>query len=106
MTLDSNLVYQVYTYTSFLEDNDGYIWIIKYLKHQRNLPITPKNNAHKAILKSFEEHIDKFPDVFDHLPISDSEIIKDYLTRGIRGLTPSTPLSPTSKGIGKSKGNK
>ena len=80
--------------------NDGYIWIIKYLKHQRNLPITPKNNAHKAILKSFEEHIDRFPNVFDHLPISDSEIIKDYLTRGIRGLTPSTPLSPTSKGIG------
>ena len=83
--------------------NDGYIWIIKFLKHQRNLPIILKNNAHKAILKSFEEHIDKFPNVYDHLPISDGEIIKDYLIRGIRGLTPSTPYSPTSKGI--SNGN-
>jgi len=76
---------------------DGYVWIKKYLKHQKNLPINLRNGAHKAIIKSIAEHIDRFPEIFEHLPISTSETIKDALVEGGGGGA-SPPF--TGKGIG------
>jgi len=80
--------------------NDGYIWIKKYIKHQKNLPINLKNGAHKAIVKSIDEHIDRFPEVFETLPVSDSAIIKSELKGGGGG-----GASPPPIGIGISKSN-
>ena len=81
---------------------DGYVWIKKYLKHQKNLPINLRNGAHKAIVKAIAEHIDRFPEIFEHLPISTSETIKDALVEGGGGGA-SPPF--TGKGIGKGIGN-
>ena len=75
---------------------DGYIWIKKHLKHQRNLPINPKNGAHKAIINCIAEHIDKFPEMYEILPITDSETIKCELM-GAGGGGASPP--PSSRGI-------
>ena len=79
--------------------NDGYIWIKKYIKHQKNLPINLKNGAHKAIVKRIDEHIDRFPEVFETLPVSDSAIIKSELKGGGGGGASPPPLGI---GIGKS----
>ena len=81
---------------------DGYIWIKKHLKHQKNLPINMRNGAHKAIIKSIAEHIDRFPEIFEYLPISTSETIKDALVEGGGGGA-SPPF--TGKGIGNSISN-
>ena len=81
---------------------DGYIWIKKYLKHQKNLPINMRNGAHKAIIKAIAEQIDRFPEIFEYLPISASETIKDALVEGGGGGA-SPPF--TGKGIGKGIGN-
>ena len=82
--------------------NDGYIWIIKFIKHQKNLPINMRNGAHKAIVKAIAEQIDRFPEIFEYLPISTSETIKDALVEGGGGGA-SPPF--TGKGIGKGIGN-
>ena len=75
--------------------NNGYIWIKKYIKHQKNLPINTRNGAHKAIIKSIDEHIDKFPEIFESLPVSDSVAIKSELIGGGGG-----GASPPPIGIG------
>ena len=80
--------------------NNGYIWIKKYIKHQKNLPINLKNGAHKAIVKSIDEHIYRFPEVFETLPVSDGAIIKSELKGGGGG-----GASPPPIGIGISKSN-
>ena len=82
--------------------NDGYIWIKKYIKHQKNLPINLKNGAHKAIVNSISEHIDRFPEIFEVLPVSDSATIKSELLGGGGGGASPPPIG---KGIGKDKGN-
>ena len=80
---------------------DGYIWIMKYIKHQKNLPLNPSNNAHKGIISSMSDRLQSFPEIFDVLPEQDSLTLKEGLT--IRGyIAPSEGLvSP----IGKGKGN-
>lgn len=35
-------------------------WIVNFLKHQRNLPLNDKNNAHKQIINLLNEHRSKF----------------------------------------------
>jgi len=79
---------------------DGYIWIMKYIKHQKNLPLNPNNNAHKGIISSMSDRIQSFPEIFDVLPEQDSLTLKESLI--IRGcVAPSEGLtSPTGKGIG------
>ena len=79
---------------------DGYIWIMKYIKHQKNLPLNPSNNAHKGIISSMSDRIHSFPEIFDVLPEQDSLTLKESLTtRGC--VAPSEGLtSPTGKGIG------
>ena len=77
---------------------DGYIWIMKYIKHQKNLPLNPSNNAHKGIISSMSDRIKSFPEIFDALPEQDSLTLKEGLT--IRGcVAPSEGLtSPIGKG--------
>ena len=79
----------------------GYVWIMKYIKHQKNLPLNPDNNAHKGIISSMSDRLQSFPEIFDVLPEQDSLTLKEGLT--IRGyIAPSEGLvSP----IGKGKGN-
>ena len=79
---------------------DGYIWIMKYIKHQKNLPLNPSNNAHKGIISSMSDKLQSFPEIFDVLPKQDSLTLKESLT--IRGcVAPSEGLtSPTGKGKG------
>jgi len=77
---------------------DGYVWIMKYIKHQKNLPLNPNNNAHKGIISSMSDRVQSFPEIFDVLPEQDSLTLKESLT--IRGcVAPSEGLtSPTGKG--------
>ena len=55
---------------------DGYVWIMKYIKHQKNLPLNPSNNAHKGIISSMSDRIKSFPEIFDVLPEQDSLTLK------------------------------
>ena len=75
---------------------DGYVWIKKYIKHQRNLPINPKNGAHKAIISCIADQIDRFQEIYETLPIVDSETIKSVLLGGGGG---GASHPPTSRGI-------
>jgi len=65
------------------------IYIRKFLKHQKNLPLNPNNNAHKGILEKFELYRHKF----------DIENIDDFIQGAMEGLT-----SPTGNGKGNGKG--
>jgi len=80
---------------------DGYIWIMKYIKHQKNLPLNPSNNAHKGIISSMSDRIKSFPEIFDVLPEQDSLTLKESLT--IRGYV--APSEGLTSPIGKDKGN-
>lgn len=60
---------------------DGIGWVKNFIRHQKNMPINPDNNAHKAIINSFADHLDAFPEVAE--------------------LAPNMPLM---RGIGKGKG--
>lgn len=71
--------------------NNGFIWIRRFLYHQRNLPLNKENKAHKGILARIEEHKSLFPNVL--------ELIEQQgASKGL--LSPSS----ISKGIGKGKG--
>ena len=59
-----------------------HVWIKKYMKHQRNLPINIRNGAHKSMLRSIKMNIDKFPEIYDHLPVSDGDIVRQYIEGG------------------------
>ena len=71
---------------------DGRVWLKKYIKHQRNLPINPKNNAHISIINSIYDNIGAFPEVYETLPKKD---IETYIS--IKGDTRG--LQPPSKGL-------
>ena len=61
------------------------IWVKKHIKHQRNLPINLKNGAHKSICKTIQMNIDMFPEVYECLPVSDSETIRQFIEGGRGG---------------------
>ena len=85
---------------------EGWIWIKKYIKHQKNLPLNINNNAHKGILLSIYDKIELFPEILEVLPEKDVITIKNGLgtTRGYVGA--NEPLaSPTSKGNSNSNSN-
>jgi len=83
-----------------------YIWIIKHIKHQRNLPINPKNNAHKGIISSIAERIDSFPEILDSFSRQDSITVKECLGLNRGYEAPSEGLiSPTSNSNSNSNSN-
>jgi hypothetical protein len=68
---------------------DGWLWIKNFLKHQKNLPLNPENNAHKHIINLVQEQSERFKDVPE---------FNEFLGAN-KGL-----LSPPGKGKGNSKG--
>lgn len=48
---------------------DNHIWIKNFLKHQKNLPLNPDNNAHKHILLCLSEQSGRFKlkEIFNYL---------------------------------------
>jgi len=76
-------------------DELGYfVWIRNYLKHQKNLPINPENNAHKPIIAAFEAKADRFPAAIDFYRKSAP---KQPLNRGIGKVKVKTVLKQLSK---------
>ena len=75
--------------------NGDHIWIKKYMKHQRNLPINIRNGAHKSMLRAIRMNIDKFPEIYDHLPVSDGDTVRQYIEGG-GGASPREGLPPSS----------
>ena len=76
---------------------DGYIFIKKHIKHQKNLPLNIKNKAHTAIIKSIIEHEERFPDIYNMLP--DDVIETIMIFKGdTRGIDPPSKgdISPSS----------
>ena len=73
--------------------NDKYLWLRRFIEHQGNLPLNPKNNAHKHILTLLERHTD----------FGDVDFFKEIET------TKTPPFEPLnrglSKGISNGKGN-
>jgi hypothetical protein len=56
------------------------IWLYNYLKHQKKLPLNPKNNAHKQVIMKLEESIDNqdlFPkckEIIKLIPLNENKI--------------------------------
>jgi len=56
------------------------IWLLNYLKHQKKLPLNPKNNAHKQVIMKLEESVDNkdlFPnckDIIKLIPVNENKI--------------------------------
>lgn len=67
---------------------ENWLWMKNFLKHQKNLPLNPSNNAHKHIILLIREQIIRF---------KDHNIIK--ILGADQGL-----FSPLGIGIGKGKG--
>lgn len=68
------------------------IYIKTFLKHQKNLPLNEKNNAHKGILEKFDSVSHKF-DIVD---------ITDFIQRGLTGANEGLN-SPYGNGKGNGK---
>lgn len=80
----------------FSNENDC-IFIRNFLKHQKNMPLTPeKNPAHKGIVNRFNEYMYKF----------DIKDINDFFKRGLVGATEGlqSPIG-NGNGIGNDNGN-
>lgn len=46
---------------------NGWIWIVNFLKNQKNLPLNPENNAHKHIINLIKSQLFRFPSVPEKL---------------------------------------
>lgn len=66
--------------------NARFVWIKNFLRHQKNLPLHPKNNAHLGCIERLQKHLD-------------IEGVKEILDSQV--LAPDQPLG---RGIGKGKG--
>ena len=62
------------------------IYVKNFLKHQKNLPLNEKNNAHVGILKCFDKYKNKF----------EIDNIQDFINQDVK---------PLARGYGNGKGN-
>lgn len=69
----------------------GWVWVRKFLKHQKNEPLNPHNPAHRQIIALISEQRERFADCSD---------FKTFLAP-LKGL-----FSPIGTGTGKGKGKK
>lgn len=53
-----------------IDGADGWIWVKNFAKHQGNLPLNPKNGAHKGILYRLNEQLTRFPHAPEYLGAS------------------------------------
>lgn len=75
--------------------NDKYLWLRRFIEHQGNLPLNPKNNAHKHIIALLERHTDFDVDFFKEIKtakVAPEEVLN------------STPSKDISNGKGKGNG--
>jgi len=62
---------------SYIKSKDGKkIWLKNYLRHQKNLPINPNNNAHKQIISILQANIYFFDYDFDYLGGANKPLIR------------------------------
>jgi hypothetical protein len=82
--------------TRGFEVSGGYLWIRRFLYHQKNLPLTPDTNpAHRGILRAINEYKVIFPNVLAEL---EKQVLKEKTEGATEGLV--SPIS-ISKGISK-----
>ena len=72
-----------------LKGASGWVWVRRFLRHQKHEPLNPENPAHRQIISMLAEQVERFSDCREF-----SEFIAPY-----KGL-----LSPIGKGEGKGKG--
>ena len=77
--------------------NGDYVWIRKFLYHQRNLPLNENNPSHRGILKVINEFKSIFPNALEEIK---NQLLKESEKGATKGL--ASPLS-ISKSKGKSK---
>lgn len=75
----------------------GFIWMRNVIRHQRNLQLNPKNNAHKHILSLLNSHPEFEIDFIE-------EINKSNNRGSLGALKPPCKGNSISKGNGNSKG--
>lgn len=79
----------------------NYVYLKNFLKHQKNLPLNERNNAHKGIIMKFKLNLDKFLNANEDIDI---ELINSFIANPY--LAPKEGLNRgTGKGNGKGKGN-
>lgn len=69
-----------------VSNSEDCIYVRNFLKHQKNLPLNEKNNAHLGIIKRFDYYKNKF----------NITTIEEFLNQDFK---------PLSRGYGKGKGN-
>jgi hypothetical protein len=74
---------------------DRWVFVKNFLRHQKNLPLNPNNNAHKAAIKSLNSKQHLFSDVYKQLEFS--------ISRGSGGASQGL-ARVTGIGKGKDKG--
>lgn len=88
-----------------LLEADGWIWVKNFIKHQKNLPLNPKNNAHKGIIRILKTQEKRFAKCSEFTEFLIEEGIKDYQETPEKVGANEGLNSPTGKGKGKGKGN-
>ena len=68
-----------------LSDDKKVLFLKKFIKHQKNLPLNPDNKAHRGIISRFDNYFDKFD--------------LDFISYVNKGASKGLP-SPTGNGIG------
>jgi hypothetical protein len=76
-------------------ESDGWVWIKRFLRHQKNESLNPANNAHKQIIALLNDQVQRFSGNKDFDAFVESEGIIDYIKKS----APNEGLnSPTGKG--------
>ena len=84
---------------------DGLIWVKNHLKHQKNLPLNPKSNCHKAIIDQLLEKKEVFGSYYKQvLFLGVKELEKLRGSEGVRKGFPTPTSISISNSISKSKG--
>jgi hypothetical protein len=79
--------------TRVFEAAAGWVWIKNFLKHQKNLPLSETNPAHRQIIRLINEQSTRFADSVEFQTLASPYLGPD---KGLR--------RPTGKGIGIGKG--
>lgn len=76
-----------------------HLWLVNFIRHQRNWPLNPENRAHRAALESLAAHREDFGfDLLQYLQNPENREKQKGLTRGF--LAP--PVSPYGTSTSKS----
>lgn len=66
---------------------DGWVWVRKFVEHQRNLPLNPDNNAHKRVIGCLMVKHDLFPEVHDLSPLLGANKGSKYKSSRSKGIS-------------------